>query len=154
MSPAEKARRPLVQESEFHKFKRRLSLSFLGRRLLGFSVLNLRLWLGTKCIVNALELEFRLLERSQDIVFHVEGTNACQFTSHSQLLADHQVVIGVGSQQPVAVEEFDGDGGVGGDAVVQGDHEAITIIFRLDDGESSDATDKGKCLQVRVVHLN
>ena len=60
----------------------------------------------------------------------------------------------MGSQQPVAVEELDSDGGVGGDAVVQGDHEALTIILGGDDGESSDATDKGKRLEIRVVHLD
>jgi hypothetical protein len=60
----------------------------------------------------------------------------------------------VGSKQTVAVEELDSDGGVGGDAVVQGDHEALTIILGGDDSEVSDATDKGKCLEVRVVHLD
>jgi hypothetical protein len=60
----------------------------------------------------------------------------------------------VGSKQTITIEELDSDGGVGGDAVVQGDHEALTIILGGDDGESSDATDKGKCLKIRVVHLS
>jgi hypothetical protein len=38
--------------------------------------------------------------------------------------------------------------------VVQGNHKALTIIPGGNDGEVSDATDKGKVLKVRVVHLN
>jgi hypothetical protein len=38
--------------------------------------------------------------------------------------------------------------------VVQGNHKALTIIFGGDNGESSNATDKGKMLKIRVVHLS
>ena len=54
-----------------------------------------------------------------------DTTITVKFLNSNGLLtaySNNNLVIGIGSEQPVAVEELDGDDGVGGDAVVQGDH--------------------------------
>lgn len=154
MSPAEKARRPSVQKSEFHWFKRRLCLRFLGGSYCWLSVLDFGLWLGAKRIVIDAQLKFRLLERSKRIVFHVESTNGLKFTSHCKFLANHKVGIVVGSEQPVGVKKLDCDCCILGDAVIQGHSKAFTIIFRLKRTKIGNASNEGNALEISVRHVS
>ena len=113
--------------------------------------------LGTKGITHATELKFRHLERCQDIVLHVEGTNALDGTADGQLLSYDKSAIIECRKQPVAVGEPYTYVRCFGDGVDQGYREELLILV-VDHLHVSNASVQYGLLEVRellvVRHLS
>ena len=98
LSPAEKARRPSVQESETcHLFRRKL----FGERLV-----SLGLWLGAKDVLLHGHLQLWILKWLKLTLFvFVKGTNAFDTTDECHLLPNNKVAIAKSSEHAVAVSK-------------------------------------------------